>query len=211
MTEPTAATDPSQHPSVSEVTLSRWGLITGFALVHLWIVLGALARSGEIWGDVTLYAWWARRGIETGWWPVLDEAWVYPAGALVPVTLPALGTAGFVAYATVWSVMVIALNGVATWMLARTGQRGRTAAAWWLVFLAALGPIWLGRLDGVSEVIMATNPDVEGEATAMYIARLLKPLGVKVTRIAQGISMGSDIEYADEITLSKALDARTEI
>ncbi len=69
----------------------------------------------------------------------------------------------------------------------------------------------LGRLDGVSEVIMATNPDVEGEATAMYIARLLKPLGVKVTRIAQGISMGSDIEYADEITLSKALDARTEI
>lgn len=69
----------------------------------------------------------------------------------------------------------------------------------------------LGRLDGVSEVIMATNPDVEGEATAMYIAKLLKPLGIKVTRIAQGISMGSDIEYADEVTLSKALDARTEI
>ena len=66
--------------------------------------------------------------------------------------------------------------------------------------------------DGsVKEVIMATNPDVEGEATAMYIARLLKPLGVKTTRLAQGISMGSELEYADEITLSKALEKRSEI
>ena len=69
----------------------------------------------------------------------------------------------------------------------------------------------LARLDGVKEVILATNPDVEGEATAMYIAKLLKPLGVKVTRIAQGISMGSDIEYADEVTLSRALSARVEL
>ena len=69
----------------------------------------------------------------------------------------------------------------------------------------------LSRLDGVREVIMATNPDVEGEATAMYLARLLKPLGVKVTRIAQGVSMGSEIEYADEITLSRAIESRTEI
>lgn len=69
----------------------------------------------------------------------------------------------------------------------------------------------LARLNGVKEVILATNPDVEGEATAMYIAGLLKPLGVKVTRIAQGISMGSDIEYADEVTLSRALDARVEL
>lgn len=69
----------------------------------------------------------------------------------------------------------------------------------------------LARLDGVSEVIMATNPDVEGEATAIYIARLLKPLGIKVTRIAQGISMGSEIEYADEVTLSRALESRREI
>ncbi len=67
----------------------------------------------------------------------------------------------------------------------------------------------LSRLNGVEEVIVATNPDVEGEATAMYIARLLKPLGVKVTRPAQGISMGSDIEYADEVTLSRAIETRT--
>ena len=69
----------------------------------------------------------------------------------------------------------------------------------------------LSRLDGVKEVIMATNPDVEGEATAMYIARILRPLGVKVTRLAQGISMGSEIEYADEVTLTRALESRTEI
>ena len=61
------------------------------------------------------------------------------------------------------------------------------------------------------EVIVATNPDVQGEATAMYIAKLLKPLGLKVTRLAQGISMGSELEYADEITLSKAIEARREL
>lgn len=66
--------------------------------------------------------------------------------------------------------------------------------------------------DGeVAEVIIATNPDVEGEATAMYIARLLKPLGVKVSRIAQGIAMGSELEYADEVTLSKAISDRREM
>lgn len=65
--------------------------------------------------------------------------------------------------------------------------------------------------DKVEEVIVATNPDVEGEATAMFIAKILSPLGVKVTRLAQGIAMGSDLEYADEVTLSKALEARREI
>lgn len=61
----------------------------------------------------------------------------------------------------------------------------------------------------VSEVIMATNPTVNGTATAVYIQRLLKPMGVKVTRIAYGIPIGSDLEYADEVTLSKALEGRT--
>jgi recombination protein RecR len=63
----------------------------------------------------------------------------------------------------------------------------------------------------VEEIIMATNPNVEGEATAMYIARLLKPLGIKVTRIAHGLPMGGDLEYADEVTLAKALENRREI
>jgi recombination protein RecR len=63
----------------------------------------------------------------------------------------------------------------------------------------------------IKEVILATNPNVEGEATAMYVARLIKPLGIKVTRIAHGVPVGGDIEYADEVTLSKALEGRREI
>lgn len=69
----------------------------------------------------------------------------------------------------------------------------------------------LGRLNGVQEVIIATNPDIEGEATAMYIAKLIKPLGIKVTRIARGLPEGSVIEYADENTLSRALRSRIEL
>lgn len=66
--------------------------------------------------------------------------------------------------------------------------------------------------DGeVTEVILATNPDIEGEATATYIARLLKPLGVRCTRIAHGVPVGSDLEYADEVTLSKALEGRRDM
>lgn len=64
------------------------------------------------------------------------------------------------------------------------------------------------RLSSAKEVIIATNPDVEGEATAVYLARLIKPLGVTVTRIAQGISMGSELEYADAVTISQALGRR---
>jgi recombination protein RecR len=70
----------------------------------------------------------------------------------------------------------------------------------------------LGRVsNGVSEIILATNPNVEGEATAIYLARLLKPLGVKVTRIAMGVPVGSDLEYADEVTMHKALEGRREV
>ena len=68
----------------------------------------------------------------------------------------------------------------------------------------------LSRLQGdsIKEVIMATNPNVEGEATAMYIARLLKPMGIKVTRIAHGLPVGGDLEYADEVTLARAMENR---
>ena len=64
---------------------------------------------------------------------------------------------------------------------------------------------------GVEEVIMATNPDTEGEATAMYLSRLLKPFSVKVTRLAYGIPVGGDLEYADEVTLSRSLEGRNEL
>ena len=69
----------------------------------------------------------------------------------------------------------------------------------------------LARLVGVEEVIIATNPDVSGELTASYLAGQIKPLGIKVTRLAYGISVGSEIEYADEITLQRALSDRKEL
>jgi len=82
--------------------------------------------------------------------------------------------------------------------------------------LENMGPedIFIGQLlprikgGNVKEVILATNPDMEGEATALYIQRLIQPLGVKITRIAQGIPQGGDLEYADEITLRQALEGR---
>ena len=71
----------------------------------------------------------------------------------------------------------------------------------------------LSRLEGgsVKEVILATNPNLEGEATAMYLQRLIAPLGIKVTRLARGLPFGSSLEYADEVTLTRALEGRQEI
>jgi recombination protein RecR len=71
----------------------------------------------------------------------------------------------------------------------------------------------LARLstEPAEEVLIATNPDVEGEATALYLARLLKPTGVKVSRIAQGVPMGGDLEYADQVTLARAISGRREL
>ena len=103
----------------------------------------------------------------------------------------------------------------------RTGEyRGR-----YHVLLGALSPLegigpdelkvreLLGRLEteGVREVILATNPNVEGDATAIYLAKLLRPLGPRVTRIARGLPVGGDLEYADEVTLMRALEGRREM
>jgi len=69
----------------------------------------------------------------------------------------------------------------------------------------------LKRLDGIREVVMAMNPTVEGEATALYLARLLKPMGIRVSRIAHGLPVGGDLEYADEITIARALEGRRDL
>ena len=65
--------------------------------------------------------------------------------------------------------------------------------------------------EGIEEIILCTNPNIEGEATAMYLGRLIKPLGLKVTRIASGLPVGGDLEYADEVTLGRALEGRREV
>ena len=65
--------------------------------------------------------------------------------------------------------------------------------------------------EGIEEVILCTNPNIEGEATAMYLGRLLKPLGIRVTRIASGLPVGGDLEYADELTLGRALEGRRDV
>ncbi|KLU62089.1 recombination protein RecR [Peptococcaceae bacterium CEB3] len=69
----------------------------------------------------------------------------------------------------------------------------------------------LGRLEGVKEVVMAVNPTVEGEATALYLSRVLKPMGILVTRIAHGLPVGGDLEYADEVTIARALEGRRQL
>jgi len=65
--------------------------------------------------------------------------------------------------------------------------------------------------SGIKEIVLATNPNLEGEATAMYLERLIKPLGIKLTRLARGLPMGGDLEYADEVTLTRALEGRREV
>ena len=103
-------------------------------------------------------------------------------------------------------------------------ERSREFRGVYHVLMGALSPLQgigpddlkikglLGRIGtNITEVILATNPNVEGEATAIYLARLLKPLGVKVTRIAMGVPVGSDLEYADEVTMHKALEGRHEV
>ncbi|AEG45452.1 hypothetical protein Isova_2757 [Isoptericola variabilis 225] len=139
----------SNRSRLGALLSSGWLLAVGFVAVHAWVIAAAIRWGYTIYGDVTLYEWWARHGLQTGQWPVLDYDWVYPALALVPVVLPALLSADVLGYEIVWTAMVVLLDAAATVVLARSTRRGTLAAWWWLAFLVALGPIFVGRLDGV--------------------------------------------------------------
>lgn len=133
---------------------SGWLLTVGFLLTQASIVMHGRDYPGPIYGDVGLYEAWARGGIDYGQWPVLDIDWVYPVGALVPITLPALVTSTHIGYEFAWTAMVVALDAVAVVLLCRHTPRGMLGAWWWLAFLFALGPIAVGRLEGVIAPIM---------------------------------------------------------
>lgn len=177
--------------AAGRVLLSGPALVAGFVISRGWVVLQAVLHTGEIFGDVSLYHWWARQGFSAGSWPVLHHDWVYPAAALIPVALPAVGTSGFVAYAVGWSAMVIAVGALATWRLVRTRPRGRLAAWWWFLFLVALGPIWLGRLDGVIAplVLLALLEARRRPAVATAVATL--GAWIKIAPAAVVVALGA--------------------
>lgn len=136
---------------------SPWALVAGFVLVHAWLIFDALTWGYRISGDVHLYWYWARAGIDHGIWPVLDYDWVYPVGALAPLTVPGLVGTSVEAYYGQFVALIVVLDAVALWFLARLPGRGRIAAWWWLAFLVALGPIFLGRLDGVAAALLVIS------------------------------------------------------
>lgn len=155
MPETTAARTASTGRRFLAWTLrSPWALVAGFALVHSWLIFDALTWGYRISGDVYLYRAWARAGLDHGYWPVLDYDWVYPVGALLPVTVPGLVGTSPGAYIGQFMALIVIMNAIALWFLARLPGRGRIAAWWWLAFLVALGPIFLGRLDGVAAALL---------------------------------------------------------
>jgi len=121
-----------------------------FAAVHAWLAyLGTGPESGSF-ADVELYRRWVETGLTTGTWPVLDGPWVYPVGALLAMLAPALAdVASPTAYAAAWCLLVTVLDAVAVALMLRRGRSGRLGAAWWLVFLALLGPVAMGRIDAI--------------------------------------------------------------
>lgn len=160
---------------ITRLLRSRAALWTAFLLVHGWIgYVGTVLVPARAFWDLDLYRWWMWQGLHQGTWPVLDGDWVYPAGAVLPMLLPALVDAvGTFGYALGWTVLVTALDAAAVGVLlarggpgARRGVAARDAgvrptvvvdaghdpaagAWWWLAFVLLLGPVAIGRLDAV--------------------------------------------------------------
>lgn len=184
MRVPSTTRTATPRSAVARILSSRWLLVLGFVAAHVWVIRQAVRWAYTIYGDVTLYEWWARHGLTSGLWPVLDYDWVYPALALVPVGFPAfitpdqfkvtVGDWSMTGYQIAWTAGIVMLNAFATIALVRTAQRGLLAAWWWLAFLVALGPIWVGRLDGVVAplilVALVVAPKRPALATAIATA-----------------------------------------
>ncbi|GIG29595.1 hypothetical protein [Cellulomonas marina] len=165
---------------------SRRALWAAFGLVHGWLLLlGVVLVPDRAFWDLSLYRYWVGTGLAGGAWPVLDDPWVYPAGALVPMLVAALGGTGDgPGYGLAWSLMVTALDALAVLALLRVGRRratGLRGAWWWVAFLALLGPVAMGRLDAV--VAPLTVLALVGAARAPGAASALLTAGawVKVT------------------------------
>ncbi|WP_129337664.1 glycosyltransferase 87 family protein [Cellulomonas endophytica] len=175
----------------------RRALWVAFALVHAaLLVVGVLLVPDRAFWDLGLYRWWVGQGLADGRWPVLDDPWVYPAGALVPMLLAAVGgTAGGPGYALAWSLLVTALDAAALALLLRDPARGHPLAGhagprwhpspagawWWVAFVAALGPVAMGRLDAVVAPLTVVALVLAARRPGVAAALLTAGAWVKVT------------------------------
>lgn len=134
--------------TITRRSRSRPWLWLTFAGVHAWLAfVGVGWLPARTFYDIDLYRFWIAGGLDAGSWPVLDSAWVYPVGALVPMLVPAVvSTTSTIGYALGWCALVTALDAVAVRALVR---RDATGAWWWLAFLALLGPVAMGRIDAI--------------------------------------------------------------
>ncbi|WP_285107882.1 glycosyltransferase 87 family protein [Promicromonospora sp. MEB111] len=172
--------------------LSSWpALWVAFALTHAWIIFQAWVFGGQILGDVNLYEWWVRNGMNTGSWPVFTYAWVYPLGALGPMTIPALFTDTTPAYDWVWMGMVTAANAGAVALLGRAKPHGRAAVWFWLFFLVMLGPIWIGRLDGLLAPIILVALLIAARRPALAMALATVGAWIKIAPGAVALALAA--------------------
>ncbi|HRA51192.1 hypothetical protein [Actinotalea sp.] len=155
--------------------------------MHAWLTwVGVVLAPAAAFWDLDLYRWWMYRALVEGTWPVLDDPWVYPAGAVLPMLLPGLGsTVSTPQYALGWCLLVALLDGAALAVLLRL-PRGAAAAGWWTAALLLLGPVALGRLDAVITPLsmvalaVAATPGARGRRARVATALLTAGAWVKV-------------------------------
>ncbi len=155
-----------------------------FAGVHASLALvGVGVRREAVFYDVELYRFWVWDGLRYGWWPVLDVDWVYPAGALAPMLAVSPWAGSTVGYAVAWAALLTALNAGAVVVLLRATPRGEVGAWWWLAATLALGPVAIGRLDGL--VAPLTVVALAVAARTPWVASALLTVGAWI-KVAPG-------------------------